>query len=107
MPPSCTDPPIDPLTERQRWHAEQEASFAVVTLIAAERGAVIPIIRDALDELLYQEREHHKSELVERARGLEVQVAKLEAAVSALELASNIERTKVFELPKFPLKNVN
>ena len=63
--------------------------------------------RDALDELLYQEREHHKSELVERARGLEVQVAKLEAAVSALERPSNIERSKVFELPKFPLKNVN
>ena len=78
-----------------------------MTLIAAGRGAVIPIIRDALDELLDQEREHHKSELVERARGLEVQVAKLEAAVSALELASNIERSKVFELPKFPLKNVN
>ena len=48
---------------------------------------MIPIIRDALDELLSQEREHAKSEPVERSRGLE---AKLEVAESALR--AGIER---------------
>ena len=38
-------------------------------------------------KLLDREREHAKSELVECDRGLELAVAKLEAAVSALELA--------------------
>jgi hypothetical protein len=44
------------------------------------------IIRDALDEF-GRERERHKSELVERARGLELSIAKLESAVTALQLA--------------------
>ena len=44
---------------------------------------VIPIIRQAIDELLDQEREHAKSEMVERARGLEVSIAKLSRNVDA------------------------
>jgi hypothetical protein len=82
----------------------------VQTLIAAalaeERAVVIPVIRQALDELLDQEREHHTSKLAERTRGLELQIAKLEAAVSALELALNVERGRVLDLPS-PLKAVN
>jgi hypothetical protein len=39
-----------------------------------------------LDEILDTERAHHTSELVTATRGLELQVAKLEAALSALEL---------------------
>jgi hypothetical protein len=38
---------------------------------------------------------------------LELSIAKLKAAVSALELALNVERGQVLDLPKFPLKNVN
>jgi hypothetical protein len=68
---------------------------------------VIPIIRAALDKLLSQGRKHAKSELVSATRGLELQVAELEAAVSALELALNVERGRVLDLPKFPLKAVN
>jgi hypothetical protein len=45
----------------------------------------------AIDELLDQEREHARSELVEGARGLELSIAKLEAVVSALELALNAQ----------------
>jgi hypothetical protein len=67
---------------------------------------VIPIIRDALDELPDQEREHAKSELVERARSLELSITKLEAAVSTLELALATERGRVLDLPN-PLKSVN
>jgi hypothetical protein len=40
------------------------------------------------------------------ACGLESQIAKLEAAVSALELALNVERRRVLDLPN-PLKSVN
>ena len=113
MPPRGTGPPVDPLTEWRRWHAEQEARFAaergrnkreerrldtrlltvaaIETLIAAalcaERQAVIPVIGEAVNELLDVEREHHKSELASTTRGLELQLAKLESAVSALQLA--------------------
>jgi hypothetical protein len=52
------------------------------------------------------EREHHKFELIECTRGLELVVAKLEAAVSALALALVTERGKVLDLPN-PLKLVN
>ena len=58
----------------------------IAAALAEERGALIPIHRQAIDELLDREHEHEhaKSELVERARRLELQVAKLEAAVSGL-----------------------
>ena len=64
----------------------------VETLIAAalcaeRQAAVVPIIREPVNELLDVEREHHKSELASTTRGLELQLAKLESAVSALQLA--------------------
>ena len=81
----------------------------VETLIACaraeERGTVIPVIRDALDELLDRERERHKSELVSATRGL-TQSPSSRAAASALELALATERGKVLDLPN-PLKSVN
>jgi DNA-binding transcriptional MerR regulator len=67
--------------------------------LAEERGVVIPIIRDALDELLDREREHAKHELTESMRSLEVQVARLESALSTLQMALNIERSKTIDLP--------
>ena len=48
----------------------------IACALAEERGTVIPVIRDALDELLDRERERHKSELVSATRGLAI--AKLE-----------------------------
>jgi hypothetical protein len=45
-----------------------DVQVLIAAALAEERGTVIPIIRDALDELLDQEREHAKSELVERER---------------------------------------
>ena len=51
-------------------------------------------------------REHHGSQLLDRTRGLELQVAKLEAAVRALELTLPTERGKMLDLPN-PLKRVN
>ena len=62
----------------------------IAAALAEERGAVIPIHRQAIDELLDQEREHAKSESAERARSLELSVAELEAAESAL--GAGIER---------------
>jgi hypothetical protein len=74
--------------------------------LAEERGVVIPIIRDALDELLDREREHAKHELTESMRSLEVQVAGLESALSTLQMALNIERSKTIDLPNV-LRAVN
>jgi|SRR6516165_4327333 len=71
----------------------------IAAALAEERGAVVPALRGAIDELLDQEREHARSELVERARGFELSIAKLEAAASALELALNVERGRVLDLP--------
>ena len=51
------------------------------------KTAVIPVIGEAVNELLDVEREHHKSKLASTTRGLESQLAKLESAVSALQLA--------------------
>jgi hypothetical protein len=36
-----------------------------------------------------------------------LQIAKLEASVSALERALNVERGRVLDVSKFPLKSVN
>ena len=47
----------------------------IAAALAEERGALIPIHRQAIDELLDQEREHAKSESAERARSLELSVA--------------------------------
>jgi len=46
------------------------------------------------------EREHHKSELASTTRGLELQLAKLESAVSALQLAQERDNRKaILDLP--------
>src|SRR6516164_2136287 len=114
----------DKLAEWRQFHAEQEARFAaerrrerrehrldtrmltvadVQTLIAAalteERSTVIPVIRQALDELLDQEREHYKSEVVSATRGLELQIARLENALSALQATLASEHGKAIDLP--------
>ena len=62
--------------------------------------------RKRVCELLDREPEHAKSEMAERARGLELQIAKLEAAISALALPLVTERRRTIDLPN-PLKNVN
>ena len=66
-----------------------------------------PVIRDALDELLDQER---RAPLIRAnrapARALELQIAKLEPALSALQAVLNVERRRVLDLPN-PLKSVN
>ena len=67
---------------------------------------MIPIIRDVLDELLDRKREHAKHGLTESMRSREVQVARLESALSALQMALNIERSKTIDLPNV-LRAVN
>ena len=47
---------------------------------------MIPVVRQVLDELLDAERERHKSELLERTRGLELAIAKLESPLAQLQL---------------------
>jgi hypothetical protein len=64
--------------------------------LAVERQAVIPVIGEAVNELLDAERERHKSELVSATRGLAI--AKLEAAAGALELALATERAARFSI---------
>ena len=56
--------------------------------------------------MLDREREHAKHELTESMRSLEVQVARLERALSALQMAFNIERSKTIDLPNV-LRAVN
>jgi hypothetical protein len=69
----------------------------VETLIAAalcvERQAVIPIVAECINELVDAEREHHKSELLERTRGLELAIAKLESTLAQLQLTLVAERS--------------
>jgi hypothetical protein len=60
---------------------------------------VVPAIRQALDEILDAERERHKSELLERTRGLELAVAKLESALAQLQLTLATERGQTLDLP--------
>jgi len=97
-------------TRATRAPARHAAAFDLRCRNADRRGAVrrahhgIPIIRDALDELLDQEREHHKSELLERTRGLELAVVKLESALAALQVTLATERGKAIDLPN-PLIN--
>jgi exonuclease VII small subunit len=56
--------------------------------------------------LLDQEREHAKSQMTEHVRSLELQIAKLEAALSALQAALDAERGKAIDLPN-PLTRMN
>jgi hypothetical protein len=53
-----------------------------------------------------ERREHHKSELVERTRSLELSIAKLENALSAPQMVLNVERSKTIDLPNV-LRAVN
>lgn len=83
----------------------------VQTLIACalteESCAVIPALRGAIDELLEAERTHIKSEAAQATARLELSIAKLESALSALQLTLISERTgKVLDLPN-PLRSVN
>jgi len=126
--------PLNLSPKWRHWHVEQEARFAaergrnkregarrldtrlltvadVETLIAAalcaeRQAAVVPIIGEAVNELLDAEREHAKSELVERTRGLEFAGCQARAALTALQLALNVERGKTIDLPNV-LRAVN
>jgi hypothetical protein len=51
-------------------------------------------------------RERNKAALRERERELQLSIAKLDAAVAALETALHIERSRVLGLPAVPLKSV-
>ena len=76
-----------------------------------ERAGVIPALRDAVDELLGQEREKYKSLLRESTRALELQSAKLEAALGVVQGLLAVERNggrAVVDLPNpLPMKTVN
>jgi hypothetical protein len=69
------------------WLAEARATIRIDARIAAalreDRQAVIPALRSAVDELFGHQRERHKSGLLERTRGLELAIARIESAVSA------------------------
>jgi hypothetical protein len=60
---------------------------------------VIPLLRDCVDELLDQERQHAERQINEQMRSLELAVAKLESALPALQVALNIERSRALDLP--------
>ena len=127
LPPSCTGPPVVILSpngnvgmpsKRPRFAAERgrnkreerrldsrmltvaDVETLIGAALAVERQAVIPVIGEAVNELLDVEREHHKSELASTTRGLELQLAKLESAVSALQLAQERDNRKaILDLP--------
>jgi hypothetical protein len=46
----------------------------IASALAAERQAVIPALRAAVDELLEQEREHVKLQMTEQMRSLELRL---------------------------------
>ena len=79
---------------------------ATAALWAERQAAVVSIIGEAVNELLDAEREHAKSELVERTRGLEFAGCQARAALTALQLALNVERGKTIDLPNV-LRAVN
>jgi hypothetical protein len=93
-----------------RLDTRQISISDVETLIAAalaeERAAVIPTLRSAIDELLDGERERVVNAQTEQMRSLELQVAKLESALSALQVVLVVERGKAIDLPN-PLQKVN
>jgi hypothetical protein len=125
-----SEPPVETRNQRDRREiTEQETRFdaerareahrldtrlltaadvdqRIASALAAERQAVIPALRAAVDELLDQEREHAKRELTESMRSLELQIARLESALSALQPALTTERGKAIDLPN-PLRTVN
>jgi hypothetical protein len=105
---STFEPPIESRMERERRELdEQEQRFArerrrerrghhrldtqlvavrdidarIASALAAERQAVIPALRAAVDQLLEQEREHAKSQMTKHMRSLELQIAKLEIRI--------------------------
>jgi D-alanine-D-alanine ligase-like ATP-grasp enzyme len=75
----------------------------IASAISAERQTVIPALRAAVDELLHAERQHVKSEMTQSLRSLELQIAKLGSAVSALQVALVAGRGKTIDLPN-PLR---
>jgi hypothetical protein len=79
----------------------------IAQALQAERRAILPIMAEIVTEVLAGARERQQAALRERASGLELQIAKLSNAVSALETALNIERSRVLDLRSFPLKGVN
>jgi hypothetical protein len=52
----------------------------------------IPALRAAVDELLEQERKHATSKTAEQMRSLQLQVAKLENALAALQSTLSVKR---------------
>lgn len=128
------DPPVEPSTmSRNMRHRheidEQDQQFArerarreyrldtppitvadvemrIAAALREERQAVIPALRAAVDDLLEQEREHVKSQMTEQMRAFELSVAKLESALSALQVALVAERGKATDLPN-PLTRMN
>jgi hypothetical protein len=90
--------------ERERRRERRERRFdapaisysdidaRIASALAAERRAVIPALRAAVDELLKQERKHAVAQMTEQMRSLELQVAKLESALGALQSTLSVER---------------
>jgi hypothetical protein len=76
----------------------------IAAALGEERRAVIPIVAECINELVDAEREHHKSELLERTRGLELAVARLESTLAQLQLALATERKSIIDLPN-PLRH--
>jgi hypothetical protein len=67
---------------------------------------VLPIIAETISDAFADAREHHASQLRERTHELELQVARLESTLSALQGALVAELGKAIDLPK-PLRSVN
>jgi hypothetical protein len=59
----------------------------IAQALQAEQQATLPIMAEIVTEVLAGARERHRSELRERETSLKLSIAKLEAAVSALQLA--------------------
>ena len=62
-----------------------EVDRRIAEALEAERKVAIPALRETIDELLEQERERAKSHMTESMRSLELQVARLQNALSALQ----------------------
>jgi hypothetical protein len=126
-------PPLETLHQRHRrelmeqdrqWAAERRArereerrqmpqpiTYAdidarIAAALRAERTAVVPTLRACIDELLEAERMHIKNEAAQTSARLELSIAKLESALSALQVALVAERGKAIDLPN-PLTRVN
>jgi hypothetical protein len=71
--------------------------------LQAERAATLPVLGD----IVYEALADAQAALRERERELLLSVAKLEAAVSALETALHVERSRALDLPSPLMKSVN